>query len=153
MSNGILKQTGKSTKDLAKQIAKQVAREPLEVGKVAKDSIIGSEKPVSQEILPGQVASEKPLGQQEKAIIESKRKRLLQALEAELADIRKQKKIQDEESKRQVELEVQRQEEIKKSQISEIEVSSKPGRKMAAGIKSHLQRLKKSTETRLPPTG
>ena len=150
----LINDTTKSAKQQAKQIAKTIAREPLEIGRVAKDTLIGSEKPVSQVIQPSQDTLEKPISDQEKALIESKRKRMMQALETQLADIRKQKKIEAEEEEKEAEnLKLQNQEEIKRSQTGAIEVSSKPGRKFVAGMKSHLQRLKKSTETRMQPSG
>ena len=142
----------KTAKQVALKIARQIAREPLEMGKTTRESLTkleGSQatKTPTSENLP----QEKIITPEEKNKMETKKRSMIQALEKELADIRQQKKLKDEEEK-QEEIRVKNEEELGKPQET-IGVSSKPSRRFGAGIKGHLQRLTKSTETRMPPSG
>ena len=142
----------KTAKQVALKIAKQIAREPLEMGKTTRDSLLnieGSKVQTSPTI--ENLPQEQIITLEEKNKMETKKRNMMQALEKELADIRQQKKLKDEVEK-QEEIRVKNKEELGKSQET-IGVSSKPSRRIGAGIKGHLQRLTKSTETRMPPSG
>jgi hypothetical protein len=124
-------------KKLAKQTAKQMAQEPLEVLKTAKKQI-SHEAPVP--VSPEKIDKK---GSYDEEKIKTQSKRLLEALEAEIEDIRKQKEQEEEEELRQEE----------KKEKSLVEVAAKPSRKFMGGMKGKLSKLKRKAEIRMPPSG
>jgi hypothetical protein len=143
--------TAKTAKQTAKLIAKQIAREPVEMGKVVAKTVVGTEKPQTLEGRSDQKVSAEPITGEQKADLEAKKRSMMQALEAELEDIKKQKQLKEEET-RQEEMEKQKQK-IRSESSESPQISSKPSRKLGLTMKTHLQRLKKSTEIRMPPSG
>jgi methyl coenzyme M reductase subunit C-like uncharacterized protein (methanogenesis marker protein 7) len=139
-------------KKLAKQAAKQIAQEPLEVLKTVKKQVVQTEKTQRTEATVP-VASEKigEKGPYDEEKIKTQNKRLLEALEAEIEDIRKQKEQEEEEKLRQEELEAKVEEEKKEKPL--VEVVAKPSRKFMGGMKRKLSKLKRKAEIRMPPSG
>lgn len=172
----------KSAKQIAKDSARKAAKEPLEVMKTAGRQVSGQEKAPQQD-KPTEVKKEdkgkEEISQEEKKKIQTKSRNLLQAYKSELEDIRKrelfkdvQRRIQEGEDvnvaaieglsreqkqvlKAQKEaLQARAEEEKAKSEDKEVvEPSSKPKRSMFAGVKGKLEKLKRKTEIRLPPSG
>ena len=141
-------------KKIAKQTTKQLVHEPLEVLKTARKQVVGKEKITRSE--PGKEEAvregEKVSTSLEEEKIKAKSKRLLEALEAEIEEIRKRKKLEEEEKLKEEELKTQGEEEGKK-QKPFVEPSSRRPRKIMKGMKGKLQKLKRKTEIRMPPSG
>lgn len=182
MNNDIGSKVKKSTKQLAQQSAKQVAREPLEVIKTAGRQVAGAEKkeevkkPSDKTSVPEKARDITP---EKKRKIEKKGENLFQAYQSELEDIRKQeifkdiqRRIQNGEdvslidipgltreqrevlSAQKKALKLREEEEEKKKEDDQpVEPSTKIKRKMFTGVKGKLEKLKRKTETRLPPSG
>lgn len=142
-----------STKRIAKQTVKQVVREPLEILRAAGKQVSGGEfafRPnyeSSQEKV--ETKEEKPFLDKEK--IKAKSRSLLEALEKEIEDIRKQKELEEEKSLREEEAQEQILEEEKKKSLPV--VSSKRARGALKGMKGKLKKLKTKAEIRMPPSG
>lgn len=153
MNKGIVSDTTKTAKNLAKQAAKQIAREPFEVLKTAGRQVTGMEagKPAVQEV-PQTADVQKPKPE-EKALsqkIKEKDISLIQALEAEIKEIREQKKRKEEEKKLQEAQEAQAKEEPK----SLVEPAAKKGRKLFGfGQKGQAEKLQVRVEKPMPPSG
>jgi hypothetical protein len=130
-------------KRTAKQTTKQLVQEPLEVLKTARKQVAGREKITRSEPDKEEAVreGEKVSTSLEEEKIKAKSKRLLEALETEIEEIRKRKK-----------LEAQEEEEGKK-QKPLVEPSSRHPRKIMKGMKGKLQKLKRRTEIRMPPSG
>ena len=145
MKLGIKSDTGKSARDLAKQAAKQIAREPLEILKQAGRQVGGEvlPAPTPQEGLQEQGANAVKPELREK--IKSQDRRLIQALEKEIEDIKAQKKMAGEAQ------ESQPQEEPQKPLV---EPSTKPSRKLFSfGRKAQAERQKTRVEKPIPTSG
>lgn len=150
--SGFTKKVSGSLKDLGKKGTKKVLAEPFEILKTAGRQVTQTEASPKEE-LPGPRAVEQ--GSEPSQINEGelnlKKKRLLQALESELADIRKEKETE--------EARAQKEEEGRKSQSQEekplIEPSTKRPRKFTPlkGMKGKLEQLKRKSEIRMPPSG
>jgi hypothetical protein len=143
-----------STKKIAKQAVKQVAREPFEILRTAGKQVSGAES-VSRpthEALQEKVESkgEKSFLDEEKIKIKSKR--LLEALEKEIEDIRKQKEQEEEKKLKEEEIEEKILEEKEKKKALP-EVSTKRARGVIKGMKGKLKKLKAKAEIRMPPSG
>ena len=147
---GSIKQdVAKSVKDLARDAAKKMANEPLEMAREATKSV-ADEGPLPETEQPTSRKTDQTpqISQGEKIQMEQKSRNLMVALENELKDIRMQKKKKEEEQKAAEQN--QKQEGTSNPEI--LTQTAKPGRKFGAGIKAHVQKLSKSTETRQPPS-
>ncbi len=144
----------KTTQTLAQQAAKQIAQEPIEILKQGGQQLTGNETqeniPQGQNI-PASTENIPTTNPQEKAKLEAQGKRQIQALEAELKDI-KVKNIQKEQA-------IERQEQIAKSQTAQdkkplVEPPNKKGRQLAGspGPKTSVQRQQTHVEKILPPS-
>lgn len=134
-------------KKVAQQVAKQIAREPLEILKQAGKQLAGEgQKPmeVAPPTLETQTSPGVPL--EEKKRIQTRDTRLLQALEEEIKDIRKQKEMEEQKAKEQP-----ASQEAPKPLV---EPSTKRSRKLFSfGPKTQAERQKTRVEKPLPPTG
>ncbi|MCK4588284.1 hypothetical protein KAT60_00520 [Candidatus Woesebacteria bacterium] len=141
-------------KKTAKKTTKQLVHEPLEVLKTARKQVVGKEKITRPEPDKEEAVreGEKVSTSLEEEKIKAKSKRLLEALETEIEEIRKRKKLEEEEKLKEEELKVQAEEE-KKKQKPLVEPSSRRPRKIMKGMKGKLQKLKRKTEIRMPPSG
>lgn len=129
-------------KQAAKQVAKTLAREPIEILKTAVRQVGGE---------PSEETRGKPAPQENKPIDEQKLKnqsvRQIQALEAEIKDIRVQKQQKEATEKRE-EIVVQ-EEKQSKLESAPPQVQSKPSR----GLSFFKKKLGKNIEQRKPPSG
>lgn len=153
MKTGVIADTTKTTKNLAKQAAKQIAREPFEVLKTAGRQVTGMEagKSAAQEA-PQTADVQKPkpeevaLGQK----IKEKDTRLIQALEAEIKEIRERKAREEEQEKILQAQETKKEEEPK----TLVEPAAKKGRKLFGfGQKGQAEKLQTRVEKPVPPSG
>ncbi len=144
----------KSAKALAQQAAKQVAAEPFEILKTAKSQVAGEE--VLETTPQGTSQTTKPQptrGSDEKTLkekVKEKDMRLIQALEAEIKEIRELKRKKEEEGKIQEAQKAQAEEEPKPL----VEPTTKKSRRLFGfGQKTQAERLKTRVEKPLPPSG
>ena len=146
---GVVSDSAKSAKNLAKQVARQIAREPLEVLKTAGQQVSGTER-----VAPPQSAgipSPKEFSPQEKAKIEVQGQRQLAALEQEIRDIQKRKQ-QEVAFKVQQEQAIAIQAQAEKKELPK--VPSKPSRRLFGfGQKAQAEKQKTRVEKPLPPSG
>ena len=147
---GVVSDSAKSAKNLAKQVARQMAREPLEVLRAAGTQVGGGERMPPTPTAPG-VSSPKEPSPLDKAKIEAQGQRQLAALEAEIKDIQK---------RREQEVIVKSQQEqqaLAQAQGQEKEppkVPSKPSRRLfGIGQKAQAEKQKTRVEKPLPPSG
>ena len=147
MKPGIKSDTAKSAKSLAGQAAKQIAQEPLEILKQAGKQLAGEgQKPM--EVAPPTVETRVFLGvpPEEKKRIQTRDTRLLQALEEEIKDIRKQKEMEEQKRIEQLAPQV--------APKPLVEPSTKRSRKLFSfGPKAQAERQKTRVERPLPPSG
>lgn len=178
MNQGIKQAVGKQTRILAQKTAKTIAQEPLEVVKSAGRQVTGLETSgQSMQRPPAGQSSSPSLNKIDEQKIRERGERVLQALESELKDIRKQKLFDQIQRKiangEQVNLlsypELsQDQRETLESQMKVfeaqkanaeannrtlVEPKTKRPRKFLAGMQGQVDKLKRKTEIRLPPTG
>lgn len=168
----------KQSKKLAVTTAKQMAHEPLEMAKNVGKQITGLEisgqsmqKPTAEQSGPPS------LNQPDEQKIKERGERVLQALESELKDIRKQKLFDHIQRKiangQSVNLQSypelsQDQREALESQMKVfeaqkanaeatgptlVEPKTKRPRKFLAGMQGQVDKLKRKAEIRMPPTG
>ena len=129
-------------KKAIKQVARQIAQEPLEILRQAGNQVAPLPTPEAPRVSPGVLPLE------EKKRIQARDTRLIQALEEEIKDIRKQKEM--EEAKRIQEEEPQKPEEQKPLPS----VPTKPSRRLFAfGAKAQAEKQKTRVEKPLPPSG
>lgn len=143
-----------STKRIAKQAVKQVAREPFEILKTAGKQVSGVEsvsRP-TREALQEKVESKEEKSFLDEEKIKIKSKRLIEALEKEIEDIRKQKEQEEEKKLKEEEIEEKILEEKEKKKTLP-EVSTKRARGVIKGMKGKLKKLKAKAEVRMPPSG
>lgn len=154
MKLGIKSDVKSSSKRIARRAAKQIAQEPLEVLKTAGKQVTGIEKPgESARQEPGKVDKVgKDSLSADEAKIKAKSKSLLEALEVEIEDIRKQKELEEEKKLKEEEIVAQMQEQDKEAKPL-LKISSKLSRKIPIGMKGKLQKLKRKVEIRMPPSG
>jgi len=181
--NSTANQVGQSAKNLAQQIAKQMAAEPLEILKNAGEQTTGKELSGQPEEHPdgqtgGSDGQKKLLEQQTKLQDEMKSRRMMEAFDRELSDIKKQKlnadiqrRISEGETipleeypdlspeQKQV---LNAQMEAVKNQIAQSKqnnltevptVHSKPSRRFGAGQKSQAEKEQTHVEKPIPPSG
>ena len=168
-----------SGKKVVRQAARQTVHEPLEVVKTAGRQVAGVEVQGAQR--PGQSIPEtqgpvQPTVEDEQKI-RQRGERILEALEAEIEEIRRQKVFKEvqrritagevinltnivelsSEQKRMLAVQMQlvqankQKEEKVKNPL--VEPGTKRGRNILEGMKGKVSRLRKKTELRLPPTG
>ncbi|MBU0572318.1 hypothetical protein KKH23_01450 [Patescibacteria group bacterium] len=151
---GIKSGVSDSTKRIAKQAAKQVVGEPFEILKTAGKQVSGAESvsgPIHEVTQRDTESKEEKLPLDEQKI-KVKSKRLLEALEKEIEDIRKQKEFDEEEKLKEEEIQEQIQEEEGKDNSIPV-ISSKPAMGAIKGMKGKLKKLKAKAEIRMPPSG
>lgn len=149
---GLASDATKSAKNLAQTIAKQIAQEPWEILKQGGRQITGTEQPQGQET-SGQQRDGSFQENQELNLERDKvrSQRLMQALQAELDEIKK-KKEQEKVLKLQKEQIVQEQQ--KNIAPPLVEPASRKGRRLFNfGKKTQMQRQQTQTERPLPPSG
>ena len=184
MKTGLAQDTAKSAKNLAQQIAKQMAREPLEILKDAKEQAIGEEsfgQSDSQQF--DDLDHQKKLAEHQNELQDKiKSSRRMEALDRELIDIRKQDLFKDlqrrisegeeiplgdyselsMEEKQVLKAQMEavkyqkKQVAINQSQGGVPVTSSKPGRRMGAGLrgrKAEAEKQQTRVEKPLPPSG
>ena len=177
---GIKTSVKKQTKQLGKHTAKQVIGEPLEVLKTAGKQVSGQEKRTPSEKEPvifgdSTISPQKPDEQK----IKMKSRRLLEAHESELEDIRKEKvfkKLQRKiaegedvpvENFPELSMEQKQILNAQKEAVEKREVVQKDGEPLAEpstkkkrgiipgmrGMKGKVEKLKRKAEIRMPPSG
>lgn len=161
MKTGILNDTKKTVKDMAKQAAKQVVSEPFEILKKAGEQVAGIENNENSldkenQQLPLEQNGASQGEQILKQKLEVQGQRQIQALETEIKDIQKEKEVEKEKGK--ITEEQQKQARVQEKP-SLIEPSSKQSRNIFAGMKKKtsgflgVQRQQRQTETAKSPTG
>jgi hypothetical protein len=178
--NSTAKQTGQSARDLAQKIAKQMAREPLEVLKNAENQVTGQEELEPREN-PNQNSDNQAKIAEHQRQLQDKMKsgRRMEALEAELKDIRKQDLFKDLQNKIAQGLEVpledypelsMEQKQVLKAQMEAVKFQkqqaayaqsqegfkspvSKKGRRFGETRKEEAQREQTHVEKPVPPSG
>ncbi len=129
---------------------KKILEEPFEILKTAKRQVAAKEKIIQPE--PGERRKpEEGKSFLEEEKLKEKSRRLLEALETEIKEIRKQKKLEEEEKLKEEELKMQKEEEKKQKPLAE--PPTRRPRKILAGMKGKLQKLKRRAEIRMPPSG
>lgn len=157
-ANNFFKQTGKTSQQAAQAVAKIVRDESFEFAKSATRQVTGESAPNHAQQMPKendqQVVNE--LEKQRQAIETTRR---LEKLEAEIKQIRDQKKAKEQAMAQQVEqqkvAQIQAQEQ---TGLQEPSTRRKRGMlgamgKAAKGMKGKLQDLKRKNEIRMPPSG
>lgn len=156
MNKGVISDTTKTAKNLARQIAKQAVREPIEILKSVGNQVTEQENtPAVRPTQEGQTISSGPaeISSQQKQKVQARGQRMIQALEAELADIKKTKEQEKmaEVGRYQAEEQKKREETAKNPPLS---ISSKPSRRIGAlGQKQAAQKQTTRVEKPVPPSG
>lgn len=153
----IASNTVKSAKDLAKSVVGQLAREPWEILKQAGSEAMGNEQDGQAEEFENTHPGESKTAQQqqnEKMLSERDKirsQRLVEALEAELKEIRQAKAQKELAQKRQED--IVKQEQLPPKPVAQL--SSKPNRRLLSfgKKKSQVERQQTQTERPLPPSG
>lgn len=142
-----------SVKRTAKGSGKKVLHEPLEILKTAKSQVGGNERTTpqfdSKEFYERSERKDKKFTNQEIDEIEAKRINMLRDLEKEIESISKEREEKD---KRRREAFVSAQE-TEKADSAPPFVSSKRSRNLRAGMPGKLDKLKRKSEIRMPPSG
>lgn len=176
--------TAKNTQQLAQDLAKQIAREPLEILREAGKQIVGGEQAIkSQDIIQTpniQNPESRPKNTHYQNELQDKAKssRRMEALNQEIADIRKQDLFNDLQSRiaegEDVSLEnytelsmeqrqvLKAQEEAVKNRIDKEQntglnevpaIHSKPSRRFGAGQRHEAEKQQTRVEKPIPPSG
>lgn len=176
--------TAKNTQQLAQDLAKQIAREPLEILREAGKQIVGGEQAIkSQDIIQPpniQNPESRPKNTHYQNELQDKAKssRRMEALNQEIADIRKQDLFNDLQSRiaegEDVSLEdytelsmeqrqvLKAQEEAVKNRIDKEQntglnevpaIHSKPSRRFGAGQRHEAEKQQTRVEKPIPPSG
>lgn len=153
--NGLKRDVGKKAKGLAKHTAKKMAQEPFEVLKTAERQTVGVSPDVEPPIPPSDSAE---VTEEEKKKIEERGVRTLSALEKELEDIRLQRLRKEREEKvaqERAKLEKKEKEGAKKGELREPTTKRKRGLLggFIKGMKGKIERLRRKSEIRMPPSG
>lgn len=148
---GVISDTTKTAKNLAKQAARQIAREPFEIAKTAREQVVGApelgRKPLEEPQKPR--VEEPQVLQGEKEKIKEKDLRRIQALEQEMKDIRTQKKTAEEKKREEEEAQKAAGQE---EGIPTPQVSSKRSRKLF-GWGKKVKEEQRRVEIPKPPSG
>jgi len=181
------KQVGQSARDLAQKIARQMAQEPIEILKDAGAQVAGGEQDSSrQEVRPldskNSEIRKQTLQNQQKLQDQMKSSRRMEALNAELNDIRKQDLFKDLQNKISQGIDVPiadyselsiEQKQVLKAQMEAVKFqkqqaaynqsrggaltsSAKPSRRMGAGQrgqKAEAEKQQTRVEKPVPPSG
>ena len=143
----------KSIKGTAKGSGKKAAQEPLEILKTATSQIGGNERTSpqfdSKEFYEKSERKDENITNEQIDEIEAKRRKMLRNLEAEIDTIRKEREEKD--IKRKEAFAAQLEEE--KVDNSPPAVSTKRSRNLRAGMPGKLDKLKRKSEIRMPPSG
>ena len=150
---GTIKQdVSSSVKNTAKGSGKKALHEPLEILKTATSQVSGNERSTSQfdskEFYERSERKDEKFTNEEIDEIEKRRRKMLRDLEAEIDSIRKEREEKD---TRRREAFVARQEENKDDALPV--VPSKRSRNLRAGMSGQLDKLKRKSEIRMPPSG
>lgn len=149
---GLANDTTQSAKNLAQTIAKQIAREPWEILKQGGRQITGTEE-LQRKGGMGQDINDDSFEENQELVSERDRvrsQRLMQALQAELDEIKKKRQQEKILKQKQEEL----AEEEKKVEKPLVEPAVKRGRQLFNfGKKTQMQRQQTQTERPLPPSG
>ena len=154
MKKGIGSDVSGSTRKIVKQAAKQMAGEPFEMLRTAGKQISGVETataPIRQEPQEG-LGPKKENTSLSEETINAKSNSLLEALEKEMGDIRKQKEFEEEQKLKEEEVQEQIIEEEEKDKPAPM-ISAKRAKGAIQGMKGQLQKLKSKAEIRMPPSG
>lgn len=142
-----------SVKKTAKGSGKKALHEPLEILKTAKSQVSGNERVTpqfdSKEFYEKSERKDKKFTNQEIDEIEAKRRKMLRDLEAEIESISKEREEKD---KRRKEAFIAQQQEMKTDDAPPV-VPSKRSRNLRAGMPGKLDKLKRKSEIRMPPSG
>ena len=147
---------GDKTAQVAKKTAKRVVQEPLEVLNTAKKQVIPEGTKQSPSASPELITKpEEQITPQEEAKLKEQSKKMIDELEDEIEKIRMQKKQKEEEIKTQEE-----QEKLARKTQEEQKTLEEPPSKVKSGLagakkgmKGKIERLKKKSEIRMPPSG
>ena len=154
----LTKTTTKTSQQAAKATAKVLRDQSLEFLKSARSQTTGSYEKNSN-AAPTQpkldavddALSDSKISPQELANIKAEKTKRLKDLEAEMEQYRKAREQKEEQLKKQEELEKQQAAEQKSQGV--IEPTSKKSRGLMPGMKGKLERMKRKTEMRQPPSG
>lgn len=142
-----------SVKKTAKGSGKKALHEPLEILKAARSQVSGNERTTpqfdSKEFYEKSERKDEKFTDQEIDEIEAKRRKMLRDLEAEIDSIRKEREEKD--IKRKESFAAQKEEE--KTDKAPPVVPSKRSRNLRAGMLGKLDKLKRKSEIRMPPSG
>ncbi|MEJ2441745.1 MAG: hypothetical protein P8Y06_02385, partial [Patescibacteria group bacterium] len=127
----------------------QMAQEPLEILKTAGKQVSEKESVPSRPIETTEKTQDPSV---DEAKEKAQSKRMLTALENEIEEIRKKKKLEREQELRQEEAQKERAEEEEKKKPLPV-TPSKPSRGALRGMKGKLKKLKTKAEIRMPPSG
>lgn len=177
MPNSIAQNTAKSAQDIAKQIAKQIAQEPAEILRDVKEQT-GIEVPQQNEFRKNETVNTNNQNLEKAEEFDKlKSARMMQALNRELEDIRKQDLFSDLQKRislgEKIPLEEYttlslEQKQVLKAQMeaykiqmqkmsqnySEIpSIQSKPSRRFGAGQKREAEKQQTRVEKPVPPSG
>lgn len=147
---------GSKATQVAKKTARKVVQEPLEVLNTAKRQVIPEGTKQTPSTPPELVQkSKEQITPQEEAKLKDQSKKMIDELEDEIEKIRIQKKQKEEEIKIQEEQEKLARKRQEEQKVLE-EPPSKAKRGLAGvkkGMKGKIERLKKKSEIRMPPSG
>lgn len=146
VKTGVFSQAG----SIAKKAGQLAAQEPLEVIKSAKSQVANEYSPQSTVPNPSELAP-KSVGEIDEEEIKRKDLQRIRELEEEMAGFKRAREEKWAEIKKQQELEKAQEESHVDMTLPQI--SSKPSRKLFTGIKGRVEKLKKRTEIRMPPSG
>ena len=142
-----------SVKKTAKGSGKKALHEPLEILKTAKSQVSGNERSApqfdSKEFYERSERKDEKFTNREIDEIEAKRRKMLRDLEAEIESISKEREEKD---KRRREAFIVQQKEEKTDKALPV-VPSKRSRNIRAGMSGKLDKLKRRSEIRMPPSG
>ncbi|MFC1710258.1 hypothetical protein ACFL0F_01175 [Patescibacteria group bacterium] len=139
---------GGSTTRVAKKTAKKVMQEPLEVLSTAKKQVMPEKRGITPSKPPDFTPkTESKITPQEEAKLKQQSKKMIEELEDEIEKIRMEKKQKEEERKQR------EQEELVKDKKSQDKPLTEPSTKPKRGMAGKVEKLKKKTEIRMPPSG
>lgn len=154
--NGIKTQIKQTAKQAAIKAAKRTVLEPIEIARTAHKQVLPVPevgKSAEKQSESKSSHSEENTNSEDAEVKKEKSKRLIQAYEAEIEDIRESKKQQEFQEEQAQEVEEERKKEEEEEKNTLIEPATKPKRGLFAGLKTRLKRLQSRGEIRMPPSG
>ena len=147
----------KSLKDTTRGSGKKVLHEPIEILKTAGSQLSSGERTGShfdsKEFYEKTQREEEDISSEERDNIEAKRRKMLKDLKAEIQSIGKEREEKDRQRKEAFTAK-QQEEKLQKAQKEDSPaVSSKQSRKLRIGMSGRLDKLKRKSEIRMPPSG